>query len=183
MRKANAIVTVLILILFLIHLIWGSMELAGIVKGGSTLFTALSHTLLLLVAIHLCIGIRLTADTLRACRISGVSYLKQNRLFWIRRISGFAFMLFLICHLLIFRGSNDGGVYRLKLFDGAALLTQLLMAASLLVHLLCNIAPLRIALGIGDRHRFRTDVLLVFAALLLLGAVSFVIYFIRWSTI
>ena len=183
MRKANAIITALIMILFLIHLIWGGLELAGMLKGGSTLFTALSHTMMLLIAFHMVIGVILTAKTIFSCRRAGVSYLKQNRLFWIRRVSGFALMLFILCHVLIFMGTEESGSYRLQLFGPGQLLSQLLMVAALLVHLLCNITPLRIALGIGDRHRFRTDVLLVLAVLLLLSGAAFVAYFIRWMVI
>ncbi len=183
MRRANAVVTALIMVLFLIHMIWGGMELAGMVKGGSTLFSVLSRVMLLLMAVHFLIAVLLTAQTVRACRMSGVFYLKQNRLFWIRRISGFALMLFILCHVLIFMGTDENGVYRLSLFAGAQLLTQILMVVSLLVHLLCNITPLRIALGIEDRHRIRTDVMLVLSCLLFLAGAAFVIYFIRWRVI
>lgn len=183
MRKANAIVTVLIMVLFLIHMIWGGMELAGMIRGGSALFKVLSHTMILLIMIHIGIGIVTTVQTIRACRQSGVSYFRQNRLFWIRRISGFALMLFMICHIVIFTGTQESGTYRLSLFAGVQLATQILMVVCLLVHLLCNITPLRIALGIEDRHRFRTDVLLVLAILLLLAGIAFVVYYIRWKVI
>lgn len=183
MRKANAIVTVLMMVLFLIHMIWGGLELAGMTRGGSSLFSALSHMMLLLTAVHIGIGIITTVQTDRALRQSGVSYFRQNRLFWIRRISGSALLLFMVSHVLIFSGTEESGAYRLSLFAGAQLLTQILMVLSLMVHLLCNITPLRIALGIEDRHRFRTDVLLVLAILLLLAGAAFVIYYIRWSVI
>lgn len=183
MRKANAIVTVLIMVLFLIHLIWGGLELAGMTKGGSSLFTALSHTMILFIVIHIGIGVITTAQTIRSVRRAGVSYFRQNRLFWIRRISGFALMLFMICHVVIFAGTQESGSYRLSLFGGAQLLTQILMVVCLMLHLLCNITPLRIALGIEDRHRFRTDVLLVLAVLLLLAGAAFAVYFIRWRVI
>ena len=181
MRKANAIVTVLIMILFLIHMIWGGMELAGMTRGGSALFKDLSHTMILLIMIHIGIGIVTTVQTIRACRQSGVSYFRQNRLFWIRRISGLALMLFLICHIQIFRGTTASGAYRLNLFGATQLATQLLLAASLLVHLIGNISPLRIALGLEDRHGLRTDLLLVLSVLLFLAGAAFVVYFIRWS--
>lgn len=181
MRKVNAVVTVLIMALFLVHMIRGIFVLTGMVSGGGTFYTALTHTLLTLIAVHVVIGVTLTIKTLLICRKAGVSYMKPNRLFWIRRISGFALMLFLISHVLIFSGTTASGAYRLNLFGGAQLAAQILLVASLLVHLIGNIQPLRIALGIGDRHALRTDLLLVLAILLLLAGAAFVVYFIRWS--
>lgn len=183
MRKWNALLTVGILVLFVIHMIWGGLELTGMTKGGSTLYTALSHTLMLLIALHMLIGIKLTIDTVRIGRRAGVHYGRQNLLFWVRRISGFALMLFLLVHVLIFMGNHDAGAYRLNRFGGVQLASQLLLVASLLVHLLCNITPLRIALGLGDQKNFRTDVLLVLAILLVLAGGAFVVYFTRWQTV
>lgn len=183
MRKINALITPLIMVLFLVHMIWGGLELAGMTKGGSSLFMALSHLMLALIAVHAVISISLTVDTIRISRRSGISYGKRNRLFWIRRISGFALMLFVAAHVLLFIGTTESGAYRLNLFAAGQLASQILMVLSLLVHFACNITPLRIALGIEDRKKFRTDVLLVLSVLLLLAGAAFVIYYIRWSII
>lgn len=181
MRKVNAMMTVLIMVLFMVHMIRGILVLAGMVSGGGTFYTALTHTLLTLIAVHAAISVFLTAKTLFLSRRAGASYAKPNRLFWIRRISGLALMLFLICHIQIFRGTTASGAYRLNLFGATQLATQLLLAASLLVHLIGNISPLRIALGLEDRHGLRTDLLLVLSVLLFLAGAAFVVYFIRWS--
>ena len=182
MRKVNAVVTALIMVLFTVHMVRGILVLTGMTAGGGAIYTALTHLLLTLIAVHVVLSVSLTVKTLFTSRRAGVLYLKPNRLFWIRRISGFALMLFLISHILIFRGTTASGAYRLNLFGGAQLATQLLLAASLLVHLIGNISPLRIALGIEDRRAFRTDLLLVLAILLFLAGAAFVVYYIRWST-
>ena len=57
------------------------------------------------------------------------------------------------------------------------------MVLSLLVHLACNITPLRIALGLQDRKKLRIDLLLVLSILLLLAGAAFVVYYIRWNVI
>lgn len=183
MRKCNAILTVLILLLFLYHLLYGAMELAGMVRGGSAVFGALSDVLIALIFAHIVIGIILTAQTLKAERQAGVSYVKQNRLFWVRRISGFALFLFMLAHVLIFTGTTTGGVYRLKEFTAFRLATQILLVLSLLLHLCTNITPLKIALGITDKRSVKTDVILVLAVLLLLAGLAFVLYFVRWQTL
>ena len=77
MRFVNAITAALSMLLFLIHLIWGALSLAGLVKGGSKVFHVLSVLMLLLVAVHVIIGIKLTADTLIASKRAGVSYVMR----------------------------------------------------------------------------------------------------------
>ena len=68
MRKINALITPLIMVLFLVHMIRGGLELAGMTKGGSSLFMALSHLMLALIAVHAVISISLTVDTIRISR-------------------------------------------------------------------------------------------------------------------
>ena len=165
MRLVNAVVTTIIMMLFFIHMIWGGLELAGVISGGSKLFLILSCLLIAFIIIHMIISLKFTADTIKACRISKVSYFKENRIFWLRRISGVALMLFIIIHVLIFLGKNANGVYLLNVFNAAALISQLLMVVSLLVHLISNITPLRIAFGIVDKKDFKTDLILVFSIL------------------
>lgn len=183
MRKANAIITSLIMILFLIHMIWGSLELAGMTPGGNSLFTGLSYLMVGLIVVHMLISLKLTWDTLRARKAAGVSYRKANRLFWVRRISGMALMIFIALHVVAFRGRQTAEGYRLQLFNGGRLAVQLLMVAALMVHLLTNIGPLKIALGIEDHKGLRVDILLTLSILLLLAAAAFVIYYLRWQMV
>ncbi len=183
MRKWNAIITAMILLLFVIHMIWGGLILIGSVQGGNSFFSCLSTILLILIGIHVLIGVKLTIDTVIAQKKSGVSYRKENRLFYIRRFSGLALMFFIAAHVFIFNGKTVNGVYFLHVFDVMALISQILMVVSLLVHILSNITPLRIALGFKDKGEFRTDLLFIFSILLLLAGMAFVVYFIRWLII
>ena len=183
MRKINAVITPIILVLFLVHMIWGGLELAGMTKGGNALFSVLSRLLLALVCVHVLVSVWLTVRTLRTVRRSGASYTKENRLFWIRRGSGLALMLLLAAHVLLMSGTTRSGAYRLNLFAGSQLAVQILMVLALLVHLACNITPLRIALGLEDPRKLRIDLLLVLTVLLLLAGAAFVIYFIRWQMV
>ncbi len=183
MRKINSIVTIAIMVLFVIHLVWGAMELFGMIKGGSAVFSMLSRLLATLIVIHIVIGVKTTADSLKAMRLSGVSYFKENRLFWIRRVSGLALMLFMIVHIIIFMGRHIDGTYVLVHFDALKLISQILLVVSLLVHLATNIRPLRIALGLSDGKNVRTDVMVVLAVLLAIAGTAFVIYYIRWMVI
>ena len=183
MRKANSIAAAAVMILFVFHLIWGAMELFGMIKGGSTFFRIMTYTLIGFVALHTVFGIVLTADTVRAMRRAGVSYYKENRLFWIRRISGFALMAFIIVHVILFHGQNSGGIYYLTLFGIPELVSQILMVAALLIHIAANIRPMRIAFGFSDKWNIRTDIALVLSILLLLAGIAFIIYFLRWAAV
>lgn len=183
MRQINAVTAALSMLLFVIHLIWGGLELAGFVKGGNLVFKVISYLMVVLIALHTIIGIKLTMDTIKASRRSGASYIKANRLFWIRRISGLSLLIFILLHVFTFMGKNAGGVYLLNVFDAFQLAVQILMVISLLIHLLSNITPLRIALGIEDSAGVRVDIMLVLTVLLLLGGLAFIIYYLRWMAV
>ena len=183
MRRANAIISALIIVCFIIHMIWGGFILLGILSGGSPVLSCVTIAMEILLLIHIIIGIKLTADSVRASRRAGVFYLKENRLFLIRRISGFALLVFVMIHIIIFEGSDTAGGYRLNVFGVPQLISQILMVLSLIVHLVANITPLRIGLGIKDGKNLRTDIMLALTALLFLAGIAFVIYFIRWQVV
>ncbi len=181
MRKLNSIAAILVMILFVVHMISGGMILAGMMNGGSLFLKGVTHLMLAALFVHITLSLILTVQTVYAMRKSGVSYGKANRLFWIRRISGFALAFFILVHEKIFEGHLTGSAYRLNFFGGPQLIAMILMVITLLVHLICNIPPLRISLGITDRKNLRTDLMLVLSILLLLAGISFVIYFFRWG--
>ena len=180
MRKCNAVLSIGILALFLIHAVAGAFQLFGFISGGSAVMEKIAFAMVCLIFIHFVIGIKLTFDTVTAIKKSGASYFKENKLFWIRRISGFAVMLFVIFHIMIFLGTNNGA-YRLNLFEGIQLASQLLLVLSAAVHVITNIKPLMIAVGAKSYRVFLTDIILVLSILLVLTGIAFVIYYLRWN--
>lgn len=180
MRKWNAVLSMGILALFLVHAVAGAFQLSGIIPGGSVIMEKIALVMVCLIFIHFVIGIKLTADTFTAIKKSGTSYFKENKLFWVRRISGFAVMLFVIFHIMIFLGTNNGA-YRLNLFEGIQLASQLLMVLSVAIHVITNIKPLMISLGTKSYKVFFTDIILVLSVLLVFMGVGFVIYYLRWN--
>ena len=179
MRKINAVLGPLMIILLVIHGVWGAFQLSGLIPGGSLIRAILSYILIATVAVHILIGIKLTADTLIACRRSGASYFKDNMEFWIRRISGLAMILFIIYHMCVFLGISDE-VFRLRHFNGISLAASILLIISLIIHLAFNIKPLFIALGIADR-KYVKDVVIVLSIVLAFCAAGFIIYYFRWN--
>lgn len=181
MRKINAILGPLMIILLVIHGVWGSFQLSGIIPGGNIIRRILSYILVAAVVLHMVIGIKLTADTLISLKHAKASYFKNNLEFWIRRFSGLALILFIIWHMIIFAGGS-GEIFRLQLFGGLQLFAHILLVVALIIHLLFNIKPLFIALGIADR-RFVKDVMIILTILLVLFAVAFIIYYLRWNVL
>ena len=181
MRKLNSILGPLLIVLLLIHGIWGAFQLASIVPGGSLIRKILSYVMVAALAIHVVIGIKLTADTLIAIRRSGASYWKGNELFWISRISGFTLIVLIIYHMFIFI-TPAGEVFRLNTFGGLQLAGHLLLVAALFIHLAVNIKPLCIALGISGR-KFVRDIVIILSIVLLVFAAAFVFYYLRWNVV
>ncbi len=180
MRKVNSVISGIILVLFLIHGVMGGFQLMGVISGGNSFMKCAAYIMAALVTVHLVIGIKLTADTLRAEKKSGASYAKENKLFWIRRISGFMIMLFVLFHIAIFV-SFDDGVYRLKLFAFPQLFSQLCLALSVGIHVISNVKPLQTALGIKTGRSAAADILFVLTVLLVFSAAGFIVYFFRWN--
>ena len=96
---------------------------------------------------------------------------------------GFAVMLLILTHIVIFLGSSEDGVYRLNLFGTAQLISQMLLVLSVAVHVLTNIRPLMLALGVRGFREFFTDILLVLSVILCFCGAAFLIYFLRWQQI
>lgn len=181
MRKTNAIITAAIMLLFLIHAVAGGFQLAGWLPGGSVLLKTAAWTMTALVGVHIVIAVKLTADTLRALKSSGVSYFRENKLFWLRRLSGIAVMLFMLAHVLIFNGRGSGSSYRLSLFEGPQLASQILLVISLALHMISNVKPLLFSFGVKSFKELGQDIAVYLSVLLALAGAAFVVYYLRWN--
>ena len=179
MRKFNAVLSAVILVLFIIHGLLGAMALSGI---GHVNFRWVAWLMVGFIAVHTFIGTVLTVQTLINIKKTGAPYFKENSLFWARRISGFAIMLFIFLHISAFSYTTYG-VYRLKYFGMAKLAAQLLLLLSIAVHVISNIKPVLIAFGIKKIKPRAGDILLFLSVMLLFMAAAFIIYFIRWNSL
>mgnify|MGYP002857521129 CR=1 FL=1 len=182
MRKANAVISMAVMMLLLVHAVAGGFQLMGVFPGGNQELKVLAWIMVGLIFLHFLIGIKLTVDTLIAIRRSGVSYRRENRIFWARRISGFAIMLFTLCHLAVFLGPS-GEVFRLTVFEGVQLTTQIMLVLSLAVHVLTNVRPLLISFGIKGFRIYVKDILFVLAIIMLFCGIAMVIYYLRWNVL
>ena len=178
MRKLNTIVSLVLIILFLIHIIAGSFQMMKIIPGGNELMKDLSYFMLFMIGVHILIGTKLTIDSVKIGRKSGKFYFRENAIFWTRRITGFTMVVLIICHVALF--TSNGMVFRLNDFNEVQLVLSILLVLAL-IHILANIRPLLISFGISGFRLYVKDILLVLAIISLLGAVAFVIYYLRWN--
>lgn len=181
MRRINGPLSIGIIVLFLIHASVGILQMAGLMQGGSKILSVLSWIMVILIGVHIIIGIKLTADTLKSINRSKAGYPRQNRLFWVRRISGAAVILFIAAHIIVFMGDSSSGAFRLNLFDGVRLAEGILLALSLGLHIITNIRPIMLGLGIKGFREVSLDILLIVSVILLISAAAFVVYYIRWK--
>lgn len=177
MRKLNTILSVLLLVIFLLHGIMGSFMLLGI---GSSAGKILAWAGVAVLAVHAGIGTILTVQTLRAEKNSPNQYRKQNAIFWARRASGFAILILMFFHIGLFGGVQDGA-YILFPFTTVKLIAQLLLIASLAVHLIINIRPLLVSLGVIQFRERRGDLYLILSVIFLFSAAAVILYYVGWQ--
>lgn len=177
MRKANAVITAVMMLLFVVHGVMGAFQLIGV---GDTWHKIIAWSAAALCVIHALIGVKYTVDTLKASKKAGVSYFKENRLFWARRMSGFAVLLMLFFHIWAFTTAVDGAT-RLLPFGTFRLVTQIFLIICIAVHVITNVKPLLISFGIKSLKKYAFDILFVVSILLLFMAAAFLIYYLRWN--
>ena len=85
-------------------------------------------------------------------------------------------------HLVFFRSAN-ADVYRLQVFTAGRMISQILLVLAIALHVLTNIRPALIGLGVKDTKAFAVDLLLVLSVLLLMFAAAFAVYYVRWAAV
>ncbi len=179
MRRFNAILTVLIMVLFLLHAVFGAMELFG---AGYDALKTLARACATLIIIHAVIGVKLTVDSVRVWKKTRAPYFRENGLFWARRISGLAIMVLIFFHMFAF-GQTENGVYQLRPYTTAKMIAQILFVLSIALHILTNVRPMLIALGARPLRRYVPDILVVLSIILLVFIAAFIIYYLRWKAV
>ena len=176
LRKLNAVITALIMLLFVVHGVLGTFQMLG---AGGPGHKRIAQIMAVLILIHVIIGVKYTIDTLKVRQKTGTSYFRENRLFWARRISGLSVMLFMVFHMFSFTTTVEGQT-RLLRFDGLRMALQILLVVSLAVHIISNAKPLLISFGIRRLRERAFDILFVASVLLLFMAGGFFVYYLRW---
>lgn len=177
MRKFNGILARIVVALFLIHAVMGCFMLQG--RSSVSCFP-LTILLLVTVIVHAILGVIATIKAVRSGSSSGKWYLKQNKVFWIKRISGVSILLLLIFHMSAYVTSSNG-VYFLKEFTWMSLVSQLLFVLAIFIHLYVSLEGMLIARGILDYKERRKDWLLVLSVFMLMITATIIMYYVQWQ--
>lgn len=170
MRKWNAILSTLIMVLLFAHGILGAILLMGI---GNIIIKQLARALFALVIVHTLIGIILTVQNAKVLRRTKTLYFRENRSFWIRRISGLAIVILLFIHIMLFGHKPDGS----NTLAGLNMFLQLLLVGSIFVHVISNVKPLLVAFGSQAGKKKRIVIISVFSVLTAFWALAMIIYY------
>ena len=161
------------MVLFLLHGAFGFAVLTGFSYKALKMLARICAAL---VIIHTVIGIKLTVDSILVWKKTGTPYLRENGIFWARCISGLAIMILIFFHMFAF-GQTVDGVYKLKPYTTAKMAAQILFALSLALHVLTNVRPMLIALGVRPLRRYVPQILIVLSVFLLLFTAAFIFYY------
>lgn len=168
MRKINSIIATIILVLLVDHIIFATLHLAGYPVH---VFGPLAYLMLALVIIHGVLSMILTVNAEKTGMKTKARYNKENAEFWARRTSGVAILAFAIFHAHAMMKLPDGRP-RISTLGPIARICNIGLAISVCVHIVINIKPLMISLGIR-KHNLLSKILYVFFVLLTVIACYF----------
>ena len=177
MRKWNNILVRVIIVLFLLHALMGSLMLLGF---STISFQPLSWLLLTAVAVHGILGILSTFMAVKSGKTSGRWYIRQNAAFWTKRISGIAILFLLVFHITAYTTSVNGRFF-LKEFTFLRMLSQILLVLAIFIHLAVSIKSMLIAKGTVKFRERTVDWMLVLSILMLFFAAAVILYYIQWQ--
>ena len=78
MRKLNSILSAMILVLFIVHGVLGSLTM---LDAAVIITKHMARGLLVLIAVHVALSCILTAKAFKTWKVTGAPYFKENTLF------------------------------------------------------------------------------------------------------
>ena len=177
MRKWNNILARVIIMLFLLHALMGSLMLLGL---SNISFKPLSWLLLAAVIVHGVLGSLATVQAVKGGKESGKWYLRQNAAYWTKRFSGLTILILLCFHISAYT-TAIGDVFFLKEFTAGRMIAQLLLILAIFIHLAVSVKSMLIAKGVVKFEERTADWMLVLSLMMLFFTAAVVIYFIQWQ--
>ncbi len=169
--------------LLIAHSAIGVLTLTGAMPGGTYASKMVSHLFLTVLALHAALSTVLTVKSFVSMRRSGAFYPKENRMFLVRRISGFAIMLFAFQHFWMFSPKfTEGGMLPPE-FVVLDLVVSILLAVCVVVHVISNMRPLSVSLGTALSRLLLIIICILFLVGLALICYSFFYYHLNWRTL
>jgi hypothetical protein len=177
LRKFNTILSALLIIIILAHAVAGSLILIGI-----NYFTLkwLAYIGIILIIIHIILGLKFTFESMKSSNGYSLRYIKENTLFWTRRISGFGILILLFFHFGVF-GQMVNGNYVVSEFTTIKMISQTLLLGFLFLHIFVNLRPLLISFGVKMNSKIKNEIFLILSIILLFITLAIMIYYIKWQ--
>lgn len=146
MRKINTVLTLLVMLLLLDHMIFGGFYLFGI---GNGVIAILAGSMLVLILLHALISMAVTIRAEIVGFKTKARYNKENREFWQRRVSGMFILVLGLVHVFM-TGKNEQGIPRIAFLPKIFYAANPALICFIYWHILSNIRPLLISLGIRN---------------------------------
>lgn len=180
MRKLNTLLSAALIAILLIHVVFGSFMILGIGHNGAKILALIGAGLLIL---HILLSGVATTQTIRRMVSRHMPlYVRANRLFLLRRLSGLGIVIFLVFHIGMF-GTMVDTHYVLYEFTTTKLLLQFGFMTSLFVHIGTNIRPLFVSLGWQQITNHCRDVYVVLGVLYMFTLTAISMYYGGWQTL
>ena len=172
MRKFNTVIVLLIMLLFIDHITFGSLHFLGTKFGIAAPF---AMTMMILVLIHAAVSIIITIRAEVAGFKTKARYNKENRQFWLRRVSGMAILVLAIAHVVLMQKGSDG-VPKISRMPKVFNLLLPLLLLSVGVHISQNIRPLLISMGVKNREKKEKIIKLLIILFTIIAIVSYGVF-------
>lgn len=143
LRRINHILTIILLLLLEIHVIVCAFLMFG---WSHIILENVARVEFIVVMCHAFIGVLLTFRN-RPLHNSK-KYLKENRLYWLRRVTGIGILILSMPHISMFVHWYNNKIAVLKEVNGVQMGMHLLFLIFILLHLAINIKPMLISMGI-----------------------------------
>ena len=165
MRKFNAILVLIIILLLIDHLVFGSLYMLGV---NVKVFIPIALLLIALVLIHAVVSMIITVRAEKVGIKTHARYNKENKEFWLRRSSGMAILFFALAHFYSMI-KNEKGIPNIARMPRIFNLTLPLLIFSVLLHLIANVRPMLIALGVRGIDKKEKIIKIIILLIMLFG--------------
>ena len=177
MRKWNGRLAKLIIVLLLLHAMIGSFALMGL---SVVYINPLAYLLAAAVMLHAALGGAATVSSLRSGARGAKWYLRQNSVFWIKRVTGIAILLMAFYHFSVYTGVENGE-FVLKEFTAFRMATQIVFVLVIFIHIFVSVKGMLVAGGVVKFRERMWDWILVLSIFMLFFCVAIVTYYITWK--
>lgn len=173
LRRINHILSIILLIFLEIHIIASSFLMFG---WSRVILEHVARVEFILVMCHALIGMILTFRN-RPLRNSN-KYMKENRLYWLRRVTGIGILILAMPHISMFVKWHDDTFAVLKKIKAVQMGMHMLFIAFIMVHLAINIKPMLISMGVKKYKVVGAIIQAVTGIFTIFAAIASIVYYV-----